>query len=261
MGHGMRSGTRLGAALAWCALACGCCAPYPGIVRPVPQLTLLSPELEKLSDFKIDTYLKAQARPVFPTTLAVAKVRSQSEGWRPGVSPPQAPQLATLRAEEAVGWRSMVGRWGPGAPILVGQVQLVNPLVLTGPPTLKNLRDAAAQLHAPLLFVYMETDNAAEGYNEAAMAYWTGVGLFAAPGNSVGQYTVCQGLLVDTRRGFILATADGEGRREEQVPFTALDVTRDYVRRCAQIEACAALQKRFREAMTEVARTYAAPIP
>jgi len=68
-------------ALAACMMSGGCAEPYKNIVRPVPKMSLLSPELENLSDFKVETYLTADARPVFPTTLAVAKMGSSERRY------------------------------------------------------------------------------------------------------------------------------------------------------------------------------------
>ena len=56
-------------------LLTGCSHAYKSIVKPVPQLSVLSPELENLTDVVVETYLTADVRPVFPSVLAVAKVR------------------------------------------------------------------------------------------------------------------------------------------------------------------------------------------
>ena len=229
------------------------CASYKSVVKPVPQLSVLSAELENLTDVAVETYLKADVHPVFPSVLAVAKVRlPKALHYRYGQ---EQTSLEILRGDEAQGWRRMTGPLAGGGKTLLEQVQLVSPLIVTKPTTLKRLRDSAALVHAPLLLVYLQDDNHSGGYNDGAMAYWTIVGLFVVPGNTVGHYTTCQGVLVDTRSGFILATAEGEAKREENVLPGAVNIARDRVRRQAQAEAVADLQSNFRETLSGLARS------
>jgi hypothetical protein len=230
------------------------CATYSPLVKPIPKLSVLSPELENLTDVTIETYLKADVKPVFPSTLAVAKVPSpDAPAYRYGEQRSDAIEI--LRGEEAAGWRRMVGPLQGGSGAILEQVQFVSPLIVGKQITLKSLRDAAALLHAPLLFVYLQSDSASEGYNDGAMAYWTVVGLFMVPGNAVGHYTVCQGVLIDTRSGFILATTEGEARREEAMLVGALDIARERVERQAQAEAVANLQKNFAQMLAGLAQS------
>ena len=236
----------------------GGCATYSPLVKPIPKLSVLSPELENLTDVTIETYLKADVKPVFPSTLAVAKVPSpDAPAYRYGEQ--RSDSIEILRGDEAAGWRRITGETpvphmgGSGA--ILEQVQFVSPLIVGKQITLKSLRDAAALLHAPLLFVYLQSDSASEGYNDGAMAYWTVVGLFMVPGNTVGHYTVCQGVLIDTRSGFILATAEGEAMREEAVLVGALDIARERVEREAQAEAVANLQKNFAQMLAGLAQS------
>ena len=222
-------------------LMSGCAASYRGIVRPVPQLAALSPELENLTDARIETYLKANARPVFPSVLAVAKIGSGHK-------------LLILRGEEAEGWQKLASLHDKGAGI-ISQVHLLGSLLVNGEPSLKQLRDAAARVHAPLLLVYMQTDDAEDGYNDAAMAYWSIVGLFLVPGNTVGRYSVCQAVLVDTRTGTVLATAGGEAQREENVLYGAVDIARKRTAEEAQSEAVSKLQGEVSEALAGLWRS------
>ncbi|MCP4247242.1 MAG: hypothetical protein GY778_09355 [bacterium] len=229
------------------------CASYHSIVKPVPQLSVLSPELENLTDTAVETYLTADVHPVFPSVLAVAKVNQPNRPHYGGSS--REPSLEVLRGEEADGWRRMIGPVAGGGKTLLDQVQMISPLIAKPPLDLKTLRTSAALLHAPLLLVYLQDDAHSQGYNDAAMAYWTIIGLFVVPGNTVGHYTTCQGVLVDTRSGFILATAEGEGLREENVLSGAVNIARDRVRREAQAEAVAALQKDLRATLAGLAES------
>ena len=248
----VRSCVAIGAAC-WGLVLTGCMATYSPMVRPIPRLSVLSPELENLTDAKIETYLTADVRPVFPSVLAVAKV-APVRSWNDGAWEIRL-EVQVLRGDEAEGWRNMAGSREGGGKGVLEQVQFVSPMLTGGDASLKTLRDAAALLHAPLLLVYMQENNAAEGYNDAAMAYWTIVGLFCVPGNTVGHYSVCQAILIDTRSGFILATAEGESKREENVLPGAVDIAAERVRRESRAEAAGRLQEQFRSVLLDLALT------
>ena len=226
-------------------VASGCAESYKGIVKPVPKLSVLSPELENLTDGKIETYLKADARPVFPTVLAVAKAAPGSGRYihrYRGDAAGSPLGLEVLGGEEADGWRKFDSlKTDAGGP-LVSQVQFISGMLTGETVTLKSLRDAAALLHAPILVAYIQVDSHDEGLNPAGMAYWTFVGLFTVPGNTVGHCTVCQALLVDTRSGFVLATAEGESLREENCLPGAVDIAGPRVEKEARAEAVRKLQ-------------------
>ncbi|MBN2559341.1 MAG: hypothetical protein JXQ75_00220 [Phycisphaerae bacterium] len=233
--------------LAGMALLCGC-ASYKGLVKPVGKMTALSPELAQLTDAKIEQYLKANPQPSFPSVLAVARLAS-SDYW----SRNDSQSLDVIGGDEAAGWRRMAEASDQGSAAPINQVQFINPILVSRKPTLKDLRDAAARLHAPLLLVYSQADTRDDGYNSAAMAYWTIVGLFLVPGNTVGYYSVCHGVLVDTRTGGILATIEGESKREEQVLPGAVDIAKRRTEKQARAEAVARFQMRFSGAVTSLA--------
>jgi hypothetical protein len=229
------------------------CVTYRPVVKPIPRLSELSPELENLTDDRIETYLKADVRPSFPCALAVAKLESAPGGYgtRDGR---HAPQVEMLRGNEANGWRGLASM-PEGKGSLITQVQLVSPLLCGENPSLKSLRDAGALLHAPLLLVYMQDDNSQQGYNDAAMAYWTFVGLFCVPGNTVGHYTVCQAVLIDTRSGFVLATAEGESKDEENVLPGAVEIAAERVSRESRAQAVRELQQHVRDTLVDLAHS------
>jgi hypothetical protein len=210
----------------------------------------LSPDLAIFENDKIEIYLAANARPPFPCTLAVAKlVDSRAEHGHPygrGASY----VLEVISGLEADGWRKLAEKSAGGSPQAINQVQFINPLLGGASPDLKRLRDAAAMLHAPVLLVYVQNDDRQSGYNDAAMAYWTLVGLFVVPGNTVGHYTTCQALLVDTRTGLIYATAEGEAKREENVLPGAVGIATPRVEQRARAEAVAELQANVEQTLT-----------
>lgn len=234
-------------------LASGCAHPYCAVVRPSPPLSILSPELENLSDAKIETYLKAQARPTFPCPLAVAKVGIGSTyDYRRSTSVAVG-SIEPLYGDEAEGWRKLVEVSDAKGSELIDQIQPINRLLVSEKVTLKGLRDAAALVHAPILLAYMQTEQQETGQNEAAMAYWTIIGLFIVPGHTVGYYSVCQGVLVDTRSGYILATVGGESKQEERVLPGAVEIAEDRTERKARAEAIQRLQGEVAETLKTLA--------
>ena len=239
--------------------ATGCASSYKGVVKPGVKMSVLSPELESVTDQAIETYLKADVRPAFPAVLAVAKLTAPPRYAYYNRNEEPTAALAVPAGDEAAGWRKLTATTSNSETPLIEQVQVVTALLAPGKPSLKSLRDAAAMLHAPLLLVYMQDDDAQEGYNDLAMAYWTIVGLFCVPGNAVGHYTVCQAVLVDTRSGFILATAEGEAKREENVLPGAVGIAWDRVARQARAEAVAQLQANTLEMLRALANSRAAP--
>lgn len=230
------------------------CTSYSKVVKPVPKLSVLSPELQNLTDSAIEVYLNEEVSPVFPATLAVAKVGTSYDwSYRYYDSDPSRSRLLVIQGEEAAGWRQMTDLQSDKHGPIISQVQTVSSLLVEERPTLKSLRHAAALVHAPLLLVYTQVDDRNSGYNDAAMAYWTIVGLFVVPGNTVGYYSVCQGLLVDTRSGAILATFQGEGMREEHVLPGAVNIAKRRVAEQAQAQAVGDMQKACRNSLLELA--------
>jgi len=222
---------------------CGC-QSYKEVVRPVTRMSVLSPDLENLTEAKIESYLKANVKPSWPTTLAVGKLSMNYSGEPNG--------LDAIHGDEAEGWRTMTDIKDASGRQMIEQVHFLSTMLVGKEVTLKNLRDAAALVHAPLLLVYLQADDHREGYNSAGMAYWTIVGLFTVPGNTVGQFSVCQAILVDTRTGLVLATIQGESKREENVLYGAVNIARDRIETQTQKEAANQLQNSFRKTIEEL---------
>jgi len=235
------------------------CESYEGVVRPAPRLNVLSPELQNLTDAAIEVYLKADVKPAFPAVLAVARLVPQGYGHyrysRHGSTGASDLHLDVVRGREAEAWQGMVDVQTDDSRRPLAQVQFISRLLSEGRPNLKGLRDAAALLHAPLLLIYTQLDSHDEGYNSAAIGYWSIIGLFTIPGNTVGHHSVCQGLLIDTQSGFILATCMGEGKREENVLAGAVDIAADRTCNEARAEAVEQFQDNFRRTLLKLAQT------
>lgn len=229
----------------------GCSATYKGVVKPTPKMADLSPEMAALTEAGINEYLNANVKTEFPTVLAVARIRPR---WDFRDANDRA-EVAVISGEEAEGWRKLTQAKGPDGRPFVSQIHLVSPLLVPQGASLKTLRDATALLHAPILLVYSQEDNHEEGYNSAAMAYWTIIGLFLVPGNTVGHYSACAAVLVDTRSNAVLATADGESKKEENVLAGAVEIARSRTQAQSRTEAIAHLQGDFSGTLAALAQS------
>jgi hypothetical protein len=217
------------------------CASYSKVCRPASNLASLSPELANLSDEKIEKYLRANIKPAFPTVLAVAKVERGYSGSPFSVAP--------IKGSESESWNRMEKQSKD-----ISQIHLISPLFSEKAVTLKSLRSSAALVHAPLLLVYLELEDYSQGYNEAAIAYWSIAGLFFVPGNTVGHCTACYAVLIDTRTGAILATAQNDSIREENVLPGAVSIAQDRTAKETREEAFAGLQKEVLRSITELSK-------
>jgi hypothetical protein len=128
----------------------------------------------------------------FPTALAVARVgtsdRERMSGWT--LSAPD-PETTELIEEELKDLKAISG---------------VEPLLTfsSSEPSLAALKRMAAAVGADLLFVYTD-ETVVEGYfNPFGWGYFTGVGLFCIPGNTVQATGAVQGVLIDVKSGFPL---------------------------------------------------------
>jgi hypothetical protein len=244
------------------AVSCltGCSATYRGVIRPEPKLSILSPDLTDLSERNIEMYLKTKVKPVFPATLAVAKVKipyyDHGADYQYGNRHPEIMVLENLQGDEALGWQKLTELKLADNRRVIQQVHFLSPMLVDGMPTLKKLRDAAAVVHAPLLLVYIQQDDVADGYNNAgAGSYWTLFGMLFVPGNTVGSYNTCQAILVDTQTGAIMATAQSDDMREEKVMIWGVDEGTQRVRSVAKTQSLERIQQNCRTAIIQMAVT------
>lgn len=225
--------------LAALSAAAGGCAEHHKLVEPVASLLrsgvvddpVQAARIEKLTDKDIAALLDVRVRPHLPTAVAVAALRSRCDGYQP--------YLARLDAEELGAWEKLVG----GQALLRG-VHPVSPLTHpSNKPTVHSLRTAAARMGCELLLVYLRSDSSVSNFNDAAALYWTLVGLWLAPGNTLEHKTVMQAAVVDCRTGMILGTATGDRHLRRDCPAVLEQPERAKLAREAPKAALADLQK------------------
>jgi hypothetical protein len=196
--------------------------------------------LEKsMTDGDIARLLDVQVRAKLPTSLAVAKLQSYCGGYQP--------HLVEIDADELQAWESVA----KAQRQIVG-VQPVTTLGLESErPTLYSLRTAAARLHCELLLVYFQVDSQVDNFNDAAVLYWSIVGLWTVPGDEVEHKTVIQAVLLDCRTGMILGTATGDRHAKKLCPAAFVAQRKTELSNGCQTGALADLQKGCRKLLDQ----------
>jgi len=180
----------------------------------------------------------------FPAVMAVARVGSPREGtkaaWRAF-----APDAKTVDIiESALEGNDYVSR--------------IEPLLSFGNDNLSlaELKRMAAAIGADLLFVYTN-DNVTEGYfNPLGWGYFTGVGLFCIPGNTIRSTAAAQGLLLDVKSGFPLCVITVQ-KETHGIAIAAMNygARKDSCRDDVNAECDKEMAKRLAKKITAVAQT------
>lgn len=188
---------------------------------------------DTLTDQKIATMLDANITAKLPCRLAIAKIENYCG------TPP-----AELGSEEIESWKAILAKQSDS---FTGLTALSKIGVLgtgkNGLVTLRDLRTAAARSGCELLLVYVQTEGSVDNFNDAAILYWTGIGLWLIPGNTVEHKCILQAILLDCRTGMILGTAMGDQHLKENVPATAVQIAQPKLAERAPKEALLVLQK------------------
>ncbi|MFP4105205.1 MAG: hypothetical protein ACLFVU_03850 [Phycisphaerae bacterium] len=185
----------------------------------------------ELTDGDIAKLLDANVKVNLPTSIALARLESPYG---------QQFHLADISADEMERWNETVEEMDQFTGISpVTSLSMNQP---NGSVTMKQLRQAAAQMQCELLLAYVKTDSSVDNYNDAAALYWTGVGLFLVPGNVYEHRTVMQAALVDVRTGMILGTASGDSHKKRTYPAAFKQIQADKLSRETPDEALTDLQ-------------------
>jgi len=202
-----------------------------GLIKDAKQARRLE---KAMTDGQIAQLLDLDVKAKLPTTLAVAKLQSQCSGYQP--------VLDRIDAEELGAWGKIIAKH----PRLNGVHPISNLSFgrdLRAPKiSLHSLRVAAARLHCELLLVYMQADSSVDNFNDAAPLYWSLVGLWVVPGDTLEHKTVMQAIVVDCRTGMILGTATGDSHQRTICPAMFVDIQKAKLARKAPAAALKDLQ-------------------
>jgi hypothetical protein len=192
-------------------VGCQSCKPLaePGTLSGTRLITdpKDASRLEKsLTDTDIAALLDVDVQAKLPTSLAIARLASPCP-WCPA-------GLAPIDGAELQQWQKTLA----GQQHIRGLQPISELATGTGTPNLHDLRVAAAKMNCELLLVYLQADSSVDNYNNASVAYWTILGLWVSPGNTLEQKTTAQAVLVDCRTGMLLGTATGSCRLSRSYP-------------------------------------------
>ncbi|MGB2824501.1 MAG: hypothetical protein WBF17_26230 [Phycisphaerae bacterium] len=211
-----------------------------GVVNDPAQVSRLE---RAMTDRDIANLLDVNVRAKLPTSVAVAKLSSHCSGYQP--------YLDRIDAEELAAWEKVIEDQA-----LIRGVHPVSALAHTPDrPTLHSLRVAAGRMHCELLLVYLRSDSTVDNFNDAAVLYWTILGLWTVPGNVLEHKTVMQAVLVDSRTGAILGTATGDSHMKRIYPAAFGDQRRAELAKAVPGEALADLQTGVRRLVKQVVET------
>ncbi len=216
-----------------------------GLINDPKQVSRLE---KAMTDGEIADLLDVNVRAKLPTGVAVAKLKSRCSGYQPF--------LATISAEELQGWEKPIG-----SQAHISGVCPISSLAMSeGKVTLRSLRAAAARMNCELLMVYLQADSSVNNFNDAAVLYWTVIGLWTVPGDVVEHRTVMQAILVDCRTGMILGTATGDAHEKRQCPSAFADNRKNELADKVPVKALADLQKGVGKLLKRVVETAVAKV-
>ena len=247
----MRTITTLTAMLALAGAIGGCASPkeMPAITASLSRAGLAHGESQrrqlekKLTDQDISDLLDVRVQAKLPTSLAVAKVGCDYSGAQP--------HLADFEPGELDAWEKVVR----AVPKLRG-VQPVTTLAIGGgtpTPSLHELRTAAARLNCELLLVYLQADSSVDNANDASALYWTIIGLWTVPGDTLEHRTLMQAVVLDCRTGLILGTAVGDKQLKTDCPAAFRSQRHTDLSRQATADALAQLHQSAARSLAAIA--------
>jgi hypothetical protein len=235
------------------ALLTGCAAHYatPGRGADLGVLGVTPEERRAQTDATIQTALDKKPLAAFPTAIAVARVQAPgytsltAQGYGAGRY-----SVVTTRDVERDDAADRLAK----LPMVLG-VAPVNRLLLD--PDLRSdrqLRGAAAQLHADVLLVYT-LDTAFTDEDNAIPLTLVTLGI--APTKRVRVTTTASAVLMDTRNGYVYGVAEATARDDAGTNAWQSETTADKTRRDTEAAAFDKLVAQIEQTWRGVLNQYA----
>ena len=231
------------------------CASYtvPGPAADMQTFGIAPPELrEQQTDFAIREHLDKEPLASFPARLAIARVQDSGyRSYRLGSYGRGAYSVVTTRDAETQEHLERLAN----LPLVAG-VGPINRLLL--PQTLdsdKELREAAAMLHADILRIYTLDTDFHIGDNGSPIDVVT---LGFLPHKEAHVVTTASAALLDTRNGYVYGVAEGTGRHSQPANTWTSEAATDEARQKAEAAAMAELAGALEQTWRGVVKQYAA---
>lgn len=235
------------------ALAAGCSmaytAPPPG--ADFKAIGLTPQQRDALTDDNISAALSKKPLAAFPTAIAVARI--ESPGYHSDTAQSYGTGKYSVVFVRDVEKPEQFDRLSK-LPMIAGIAPL-NPLLL--PSDLQDQRDlrhAAALLHADMLLVYtLDT----KFMNQDMAGVLTVFTLGASPNQHISVVTTASAVLVDTRNGYIYGTAEASEKRDGLSNAWFSEAAADGSRRDTESAAFGKLVDDLQTTWTGVVKQYA----
>jgi hypothetical protein len=249
--------TRALIALAFALVFCNGCSSYttPGRGADMNVLGVRTAPSEVDRRLATDSSVQAalDKRPLaqFPTAVAVARVQAPgyrsmtAEGWGQGKY-----SVVTTRDVESDAQVDRLNR----LPMVLGIAPLNRMLIRSDLQSDRELRQAAAQLHADVLLVYTLDTTFNDQDNAKPLSVIT---LGLAPVRQVRVVTTASAVLLDTRNGYVYGVAEATERQQSGTNLWQTDTTADATRRDTESKAFEKLVGELEKSWTGVVTRYA----
>jgi hypothetical protein len=247
------SRTWLGGALLLVGALAGGCANYttPGRGADFGAMGLTPKQRDQLTDAGIASVLDKKPLAAFPTSIAVVRVESSeyrsetAEGWGSGNY-----SVVFVRDVEKSEQFDRLAK----LPLILGIAPLNEMLLPSKLQDDRDLRQAAAQLHADMLLVYtIDT----KFYDQDMAGILTVFTLGASPNQHISVTTTASAVLVDTRNGYVYGTAEATQKHDGLTNAWFSDAAVDTDRRNTEAAAFDKLVGEFANTWTGVVKQYA----
>ena len=231
----------------------GCASHYatPGRGVDLREMSLETPAARERGDPSIVAAMGTQPLAHFPTGVAVVRVQAPgyesetAEGWGTGRY-----SIVTTRDIEAPADLERLTK----LPLVSGIGPINRLLLPTQLESDRELREAAARMHADVLLVYTLDTNFLVEDKAAPLSVIT---LGLSPNKQARVVTTASTLLLDTRNGYLYGVAEATDRQDQLASAWTSGAAIDQTRRRTETRAFAKLVGELEKTWRGVVQTYA----
>lgn len=230
----------------------GCASSYrvPGRAAELSAFGVDQNAREQLTDSSIQRHLTRQPLATFPAAVAVARV--QAPGYRSYAYDSYGKgrySVVTTREEELDAPLKRLQK----LPMMTGIAPVGRLLLPEELQSDRELRNAAAQLHAELLLIYTLDTTFHTSDVDSPLDLVT---LGFIPSRTAHVNCTASGVLMDTRNGYIYGVVESSTKQSQAANAWTTDAATDAARKRAEAEAIDKLVGEFETMWSAVVNTY-----
>jgi hypothetical protein len=236
-----------------CCFGCGCAAHYatPGRGANLREIAADAPMLPSAGEPSIVAAMGTQPLAHFPTGIAAVRIQAPGyesktvKGWGEGRY-----SIVTTRDIEAPADLERLAK----LPMVSGVGPINRLLLPTHLETDRELREAAARMHADVLLLYT-LDTTFQVEDKAAPLTVVSLGL--SPNKQAKVLCTASALLMDTRNGYLYGVAEATDRQDQFTSAWTSATAVDQARRRTETKAFGKLVGELEKTWAGVVQTYA----